>query len=101
MIELLDRMAEIMADEGDLTEVVPSRGLYVAHNAPPVHFRGFGCPQPDSPELPSRTFAKAVGERFGPRAGRSQDWSVPDAWCWRRCVIVSSSSWPMASSTTR
>jgi spore germination protein GerM len=80
VIDLLDRMAELMADEGDLTEVVSRRGLYVAHNAPPLLFEvdqldtimteattykwGSAALEPDSPELPSRTFATAVGERF-------------------------------------
>jgi spore germination protein GerM len=80
VIELLDRMADIMADEGDLSEVVSNRGLYVAHNAPPILFEvdlldrimtdattykwGSAALAADSPELPSRTFAEAVGERF-------------------------------------
>jgi spore germination protein GerM len=80
VIELLGRMAQIMAVKGDLTEVVSSRGLYVAHNAPPVHFRadrldtimsesatykwGSAAHEPYGPGLPTKTFAQAVGERF-------------------------------------
>lgn len=77
---LLERMSEIMATDGDLTEVVSSRGLAVVHNAPARFFPaseldtlmtdtttykwGSAALEPDSPELPSRTFAEAVGERF-------------------------------------
>lgn len=77
---LFDRMAEIMAVEGDLTEVVSRRGLFIAHNAPLVHFGvdelpglmsstkthqwGSAALEPNSPELPFRTFAAAVGDRF-------------------------------------
>ncbi len=80
VLALLQQMAEIMADDGDLTSVVSSRGLYVAHNAPPIHFDtdqlailmtdattykwGSAALEPGSPEIPSRTFAEAIGDRF-------------------------------------
>jgi hypothetical protein len=77
---LLDRMAGIMAAGGDLTDVVSRRGLFIAHNGPLVHFGvdelqglmtsqethqwGSAALEPGSPELPYRTFAQAVGDRF-------------------------------------
>ena len=77
---VLDRLARIMAAGGDLTDVASSRGLTIAHNAPLVHFRpdeladllaseqthqwGSAALEPGSPELPHRTFAEAVGDRF-------------------------------------
>ena len=80
VIELLGRMSDIMAANGDLTEVVSSRGLYVAHNSPPILFDVEDLPNvmtdpttyqwgsaalgPDSPEIPWRTFAQEVGDRF-------------------------------------
>lgn len=80
VLDLLERMSEIMAADGDLSDVISSRGLYVAHNAPPIHFEpdtldtlmtdattykwGSAALGADSPELPSRTFAEAVGDRF-------------------------------------
>ncbi len=80
VLALLQQMAEIMADDGDLTSVVSSRGLYVAHNAPPIRFDvdqlatvmtdtttykwGSAALEPGSPEIPSRTFAEAIGDRF-------------------------------------
>lgn len=77
---LLDRLAAVMAAGGDLTEVVSRRGLSIAHNAPFMHFApdvlpgllaseqtyqwGSAALEPGSPELPHRTFAQAVGDRF-------------------------------------
>ncbi|MDH4119458.1 MAG: GerMN domain-containing protein [Acidimicrobiia bacterium] len=80
VLGVLDEFAEIAASQGDLTSVVSRRGLYVAHNAPPIRFDvdeldtvlsdtktykwGSAALEPDSPELPSRTFAEAIGDRF-------------------------------------
>lgn len=80
VLDLLDRLSNAMAEREDLRPYVSERGLYVAHNAPPVRFERsdlasimtdtatyqWGSPalEPGSPENPYRTFAEAVGDRF-------------------------------------
>ena len=84
LADLLDEMSAIMAAHGDLTKVVSRRGLYVSHNATPIRFTPdqldtiltdsttykwpSGALDPNDPdqlaELPDRTFAEAIGDRF-------------------------------------
>jgi spore germination protein GerM len=77
---LLDELSHLMATDGDLTSVTSSRGLHVSYFAPLIRFTPeqlktamtdsttykWGSPAlgPDSPELPSMTFAQAVGEKL-------------------------------------
>ncbi|MGI9018068.1 MAG: GerMN domain-containing protein [Euzebya sp.] len=78
--ELLDRLSSIMAAGDDLSPVVSRRGLAIAHFAPlrtfdraelatlvtdPTTYAwGSAALEPDSPELPRRTFGQAVAQRF-------------------------------------
>ena len=84
VVALLDDMSAIMAGHGDLSKVVSRRGLYVSHNATPIRFTPdelssiltdqttykwpSGALDPNDPaqlaELPDRTFAQAIGDRF-------------------------------------
>lgn len=73
-------LAERMAAGGDLTDLISSRGLWVAHHAPPVRFPrsevgglltdatarrwGSNALEPDSPEIQPRTFSEAIAERY-------------------------------------
>jgi len=78
---LLDEFAGIIANNGDLRQVISQRGLYVSHNADPIRFSpddldgiltdsttykwpsaALGPDQLD--ELPSRTFAEAITDSF-------------------------------------
>jgi spore germination protein GerM len=81
---LLDEMSAIMAAHGDLSTVTSTRGLYVSHNTAPIRFTPdelrtvladattykwpSGALDPNDPEqlaeLPDRTFAQAIGDRF-------------------------------------
>lgn len=81
---LLDEMSAVMAGHGDLSTVTSRRGLYVSHNAAPIRFTPdqlktvltdpttykwpSGALNPNDPEqlaeLPDRTFAQAIGDRF-------------------------------------
>ncbi|MDH3500432.1 MAG: GerMN domain-containing protein, partial [Acidimicrobiia bacterium] len=77
---LLAEMGELMATDGDLSQIASSRGIYISHFAPldrwsakrlatamtdtTTYKWGSIALEPDSPELPSRTFAQAVGDRF-------------------------------------
>ncbi|MDH3684501.1 MAG: hypothetical protein OEV40_31665, partial [Acidimicrobiia bacterium] len=92
VITLVDRMAEIIRERGDLAEVPSRRGLYVSHHAAPTRFspqqlRGV-LADPTTYRWPSnalddddlsdaadeieRTFTEAVGDSF---AG---SWDDPD-----------------------
>lgn len=84
VMALLDEMSGIMAAKGDLSAVTSSRGLYVSHHAAPLRFPADESPgvltdpttykwpsnaldvnNPDeAAEIPDRTFAEAVGDRF-------------------------------------
>jgi hypothetical protein len=78
--ELLERYTNALGADDDLSPFVSRRGLYVAHNAPPIRFSpdelktimtdattyqwGSNALGPGSPEIPYRTFAEAIGDRF-------------------------------------
>lgn len=81
---LLDRMVEIIEDDGDLSEVASQRGLFVSHHGEPIRFRSealetvltdttsYKWPSnaldindpADAAEIPNRTFAEAVADPF-------------------------------------
>ncbi|MGI9598564.1 MAG: GerMN domain-containing protein [Acidimicrobiales bacterium] len=90
---LLDRTVEIIKARGDLGEVASVRGLYVSHHAPPVRFTpaqlatvlGDGTtykwpsntidmddPVAVEQEVPSKTFAEAIGDSL------VSTWDDPD-----------------------
>lgn len=84
VMALLDEMSRIMAAHGDLSPVASGRGLYVSHHAAPVRFtpeqlagilsdsttykwpsNALDVNNPDDAnEIPNRTFAEAIGDRF-------------------------------------
>jgi spore germination protein GerM len=81
---LLDETSRIMAAHGDLSPIASERGLYVSHHAVPVRFtpeqlvgvlsdsttykwpsNALDVNNPDdAKEIPDRTFAAAIGDRF-------------------------------------
>jgi hypothetical protein len=80
VVDLLTAFSDALAADADIAPFVSERGLYVAHNAPPVRFErdrldtlmsdattyrwGSAALSPDDPEIPQRTFAEAVGDSF-------------------------------------
>jgi germination protein M len=92
VIALLDDMAEVVAARGDLSAVAGSRGIYIAHHADPVPFspgelvtalsdsttykwpsNALNADDPnEAAEIPSRTFAEAIGDRY------ASTWDDPD-----------------------
>ncbi len=74
----LDDLAEIVATDGDLRDIVSERGLYVAHHAGPRRFNPdelagiltdsttYQWPSnaADLEDVPFRTFAEAVADRY-------------------------------------
>lgn len=92
VIALIEELSDIMAAGGDLSTVVHSRGLYVSHHDDPIRFtseeletvltdptaykwpsNALNIDDPgDAAEIPERTFAEAVGDRF------HSTWDDPD-----------------------
>lgn len=92
VIALLDQMVDTVSADGDLSEVAGSRGIYVAHHADPVLIsreeltgamadastykwpsNALDINDPDqAKEIPSRTFAEAIGNRI------ASTWDDPD-----------------------
>lgn len=82
--DLIEELAAVISAEGDLSEVTSRRGIYVSHHGPPVRFpvselagiltdpTSYKWPSPaldisdpdQAAELPDRTFAEAVTDRF-------------------------------------
>ncbi len=78
--DLLAQMSDLMAAAKDLSPIASNRGIYIAHNSFPDRWTPaelatamtdsttYKWPSAaleiDSPELPSRTFADAIGNRF-------------------------------------
>ena len=92
VLALLNDMANIVYAEGDLSQVASSRGLYIWHHDGPVRFsaselvdamtdpttykwgsNALDVSDPDqASEIPSRTFAEAIGASF------ASTWDDPD-----------------------
>ncbi len=84
VVDLIQRMSDIMANDGDLREVTGRRGLYISHHDAPVRFsreemigiltdpteykwpsNALDINNPDdAAEIPERTFSEAVADRF-------------------------------------
>ena len=92
VLDLLDRMSKVLDAEGDLNEFMSERGLYVSYHSAPIRFtpaqlegiltdpttykwpsNALDVNDPSqAAEIPSRTFAEAVGWSF------VSTWDDPD-----------------------
>lgn len=81
---ILTELAERFESGADIADLISERGLWVAHHATPVRFTteelpgildsdvtyrwGSNALEPDSPEIPRRTFRQAIADKFSSAA---------------------------------